>query len=763
MMKQKLLTLALTCLLWNQNSNAGLKVRFAEGSAADTASVKESLEKTAHDFWFSEEQYWKVVPIEQELEVDFSLVSTDHLAQTRRHRISFNIYTPKADLDFTLRHELAHVFLNSQCPLLTDGFAQELFAYWRSGDYLRLLYGQKLLYTKSDAFKELKDTSPFGSSKTVAVARLINELVKKGNENFLKIWFNDVLVNCQDKAFIEKQDSLAKGFLDRLQGTQANLAVNESGFLVLDALANEVLVAEGHWQKKQSVGSTLKPFAVSFFSDLKKSRLKKNTTEWECGEAAWKKWDYRKALNYSCNGFFLDVQPKPAELASYVDTLNSLTGSQFQTQWLNMADIIGLWPTLQLNLFDVAKIYDYLLEKDQETVGILKQTARAGTLSGTSDSKWFFDNGIALKSGTTTNLDLSLETGFIAAVFNSGKTSKIAVLYRSGRRPVDLLSELKSKIQKFLKHQDALARVQVLSSFKLNSIQITCPTVVFKNGIQQPLGTQIDVQKMNSVNNRLSCAGEPFQVHAQDQLVRRLYGDLTFQKLKPVAKIDEARSEKNARARQGSELVLTTSEQHYLKSVLFSESGNYRNELKKALLLVFKTNLGFWNTKKQPICDTTICQVFNLNYESVTLAQKQSIDDLIFDLESTHLGTTQWLEFSLGGNEIWEKEVSVKDVSTYLNTPNLTKFELHKHDGGLSLAINDKQQAKESCEKFRTYFKFRSCPDAAEMSERGLIKFSGRGEGHERGMDLTAANQLAIQGFNFDQIIEAFYKLKVQK
>ncbi|MBL7554397.1 MAG: hypothetical protein JNM24_01145 [Bdellovibrionaceae bacterium] len=763
MMKQKLLTLALTCLLWSQNSSAGLKVRFAEGSAADKASVKESLEKTARDFWFSEEQYWKVVPVEQELEIDFSLVSTDHLAQTRRHRINFNIYIPKADFDSTLRHELAHVFLSSQCPWLTDDFSQELFAYWRSGDYLRLLYGQKLLYTKSDAFKELKDSSKFGSRKTVAVARLINEIIKKGNENFLKAWFGTVLSGCQDNAFIEKQGGLAANFLDQLQGTQGNLAPNETGFLILDAQANEIMLAEGNWHKKQSVGSILKPFAVSFFSDIKKSRLKKNTTEWDCGDVETKNWDYKRALNYSCNGFFLDVQPKPAELTNYLETLNSLTGSQFQKQWLNMADIIGLWPTLQLNLLDVAKIYDYLVEKDPETLSVLKQTSLMGTLAGASDSKWFTENRVSLKSGTTTNLDLSVETGFIAAVFTSGKTVKIAILYRSGRRPIDLLPELKSKIQKFLKHQDSLAQVQVLSSFNLNSVQVTCPTILFKNGVQQPLGRQIDLQKMNSPNIRLSCAGEPFQVHAQDQMVRRLYGDLTFQKLKSVAKVDEARTEKNARARKGSELVLTTSEQHYLKSVLFSESGNYRNELKKALLLVFKTNLGFWASKKQPICDTTICQVFNLNYETITLAQKKSVDDFIFELESIHLGTAQWLEFSLGGNESWEKDVSIKDLSAYLNSSELKRIEIHKDGDRLSIVVNEKQSVNESCEKFRSYFKFRSCPDTAGIADDGIVKFSGRGEGHERGMDLTAANQLAIQGFNFDQIIEAFYKLKVQK
>lgn len=763
MMKQKLLTLVLTCLLWNQNSRAELKIRFVGGPTADSSSVKDSLEKTANDFWFSEEQHWKVVPIEQELEIDFSLVSVDHLAQTRRNRINFNIYTPKSDFDSILRHELAHVFLKKQCPRLSDEFAQELFAYWRSGDYLRILYGQKQIYTKSDAFKELKGSAPFGPSKAIAVTRLINELTKMENEEFLKKWFGNIFHNCRDEAFIQKQKNLTKEFLDQLQGIQNSLVDDDGGFLIFDSLANEVLVMEGSWQKKQPVGSLLKPLAVSFFSDIRKNRKKKNTDEWECGNSGITSWDYKKALNYSCNGFFLDVQPKPTEIRNYVETLNALTHSSFQSQWLNMADIIGLWPSLKLNLLDVAKIYDFVLEKNSQVIPILKNTAIAGTLSGTSQAKWFVDHGIALKSGTTTNLDLSVEKGFIVALFNTATVPKIAILFRSGRRPIDLLAELKSKIEKYVTYQDSHARVQVLSSFKLNSVTVTCSTLFLENGRTQILKGPIDLQRMKSSDGRLSCVGQPFEVRANDQVVRRLYGDLSFQKINSIANLSEARSEKNARARRGSELVLTTSEGHYLKSVFFSESGNYRLELKKAMLLVFKSNLVFWKTKRQPICDTTICQVFNLNYEAVTNAQKKVIDDLILELNEIHLGAKQWLEFSLGGAEAWTKEVSAKEVSTFLKIRELSDLHIDKNADAVDFIIGDKQQIRQECEKIRTFFKFKSCPENVVALNGETFQFSGQGEGHERGMDLTSANQLAIQGFNFDQIIETFYKIEVQK
>jgi hypothetical protein len=311
MMKQKLLTLALTCLLWNQSSNAELKVRFANDVAADKASLKSSLEKTANDFWFAEEQYWKVIPADHELEVDFSLVSTDHVAQTRQNRINFNVFTAPKDIGVTLKHEVAHVFFNRYCPKLTDPFAQELFAYWRSEDYLRLLYGQKQLFAKADAFRELKQKSPFNTSKAISVARLINELVKTEKETELKNLFSDIIRQCQNSAFLKTQSTLAAEFINRLQGNQVNQSnTDDYGFLVFDSLANETISAQGNWQKKQTVGSTLKPLSVSFFKDIKTVKAPKKTVEWECGKAVLPEWDYKRALNYSCNGFFLGHQGK---------------------------------------------------------------------------------------------------------------------------------------------------------------------------------------------------------------------------------------------------------------------------------------------------------------------------------------------------------------------------------------------------------------------------------------------------------------------
>ncbi len=762
-MKQRLLTLALTCLLWNLNSNAELKVRFASDIAADKAILKSSLEKTANDFWFTEEQYWKMVPADHELEIDFSLISADHIAQTRQNRINFNVYTVQKDIGVTLKHEIAHVFFNRYCPALTDSFVQELFAYWRSDDYLRLLYGQNQLFAKADAFRELKQSSPFNNSKAISVARLVNELVKKDQESELKNWFSDIFKQCQDPVFLKKQSTLAAEFINRIQGNQVNTSdTNDYGFLVFDSLANEVIFGEGNWQKKQTVGSTLKPLAVSFFKDLAMEKSPRKTIEWECGKTVRTKWNYKRALNFSCNGFFLDSKVKPDEMLNYTQTLNTLTNSSYQPEWLNMADAIGLWPTIKLDLLDLAKIFDYILETKPSTIAVLKQTPVAGTVSESKDASWFVQHGVSLKSGTTTQLDLSIEKGFLAAVFNTELAAKIAILYRAGHRPSDLLAELKSKIEKYVIHPDSRARVQVLSRFPMNAIRVTCPTLVLRNGIPISNIENLDFQKMPGMKTRLACAGAPFDVHAKDQVPRKLYGDLTFQKNSPMAVLDEAPSEKNARARLGSEIVLNTSEWHYLRSVFFSEVGSFRQELKKAMLLVFKNNLAFWNAKKQPICDTTICQTFNLNYEQVTAAQKKSVDDLILEIGSSHLGAKTWLEFSLGGTDEWTEPVSIQKLFGYLNRPVSEEFSGTKTGDKFTFEISG-MKIPMPCEKLRTYFKLKSCPDSITAIGSDQAQFIGRGEGHERGMDLMAANQLAIQGFNFDQIIETFYKLKIQK
>jgi hypothetical protein len=761
MMKQKLLTLVLSILLWSQSSKAELTVRFADESSKDNANVRSEIQNTASHFWFAEEQFWKLAPKAQELEIDFSLVSTNHLAQTRAHRINFNTYLPTEDLQSTLKHEVSHVFFGRYCPKIVDPFINELFAYWRSGDYMRLLYGQKQIYFKSEAIKELKTKSAFGNTKSIATARLINELTKKGNENILKDWFHNLLRTCESTSVIETQSKMVVDFLDSIQGIKSTpLLAEETGFLLFDSQANETIVAEGGWHKKQPVGSTLKPLLVPFFADIKKEKKKTKTVEWECGENAPQNWNYQSALNYSCNGFFLETKIAAKEMDSYVRILNGLTHSSYNSKWLNMADLIGLWPSIQLNLLDIAKIYDYVLEQNPDTVSVLKKTAQQGTLSSMPDSRWFLDNGIALKSGTTTGMDLAVETGYIVAMFNINSAPKIAVIYKSGQRPVDLLPELKNKISKYLDFKDSKAQVQVLSSFNLNSVNISCPTILMKDGKVSETNV-VDLKARSFGNARISCVGAPFEVTADDKMPRRLYGDLSFRKLQPIAKVDAARSEKNARARKGSELILHTSEWHYLRSVFFSESGDHRQELKKAILLVIKNNLGFWKNKNLPICDTTICQVFNLNYEQVTEAQKKSVNEIILSLGPVQLDSKRWLEFSLGGLEPWSQKIGVADLNEFARVSGIVDWQGSRVGKEFKISFNETEQVF-SCEKIRSYFRLKSCPDALQLSDANELVFIGRGEGHERGMDLTQANQLAIQGYSFDQILENYYEIKLK-
>lgn len=762
MTKQKHRILALTFLLWTLDSNAELGVRFTDDSSTEKTSLRLSLTKTANDFWFSEEQAWKVTPKDQSIEISFSLVSGDHLAQTAKNKINFNVHTPTDDMASTLKHEVAHIFMSTQCPKLQDPFMHELYAYWRSQDYSRLLYGQNSIYSKSEAYKNLRDRAAFNPSKAVSTARLINELVKKEKESVLNTWFFDLFRQCQNPDFLDSQRQLTSKFLDTVQNLPATQsASNDWGFTIFDSVANEVIDYDGKWQKKQPVGSTLKPLLLSFFSDIRKNKVKKNNPEWDCGDREQTNWNFKDALAYSCNGFFLDSQIMPSELSKYVETLNTITGSEYSSRWLNMADLIGLWPTIKLTLLDVVKIYDYILENNPETISILKQTSVKGTLAGADESKWFHDKGIALKSGTTTLLDLSIDTGFVVAVLNAETIPKIAVLYRSGVRPLDLLREMKMRLTPYVEHKDSKAQVQVLSSFNPNSVEIHCPSFVLKNGKKYESNT-VNLASGIDLSSRFSCVGAPFEVKPQDQVTRKLYGDLTFRKTEANETVANARSEKNARARMGSQIILNTTEWHYLKSVFFSESTNYRQELKKAFLLVIKNNLEFWNQKKQPICDTTICQVFNLNYETVPQAQKKSINDLILALGSLHVDSQKWLEFSLGGNDNWAKSVALEDVVSFLKDSSSLDISGKRNGDEFQFELGSQNIVTHSCEKTRSFFKLRSCPTSLEKNSNGDYRFIGQGEGHDRGMNLSEANQLAIQGFNFDQILDNYYKVKVK-
>ncbi len=761
MMKRKYHTLVLAFLLWNQNSRAELRLQIDQHPSSQDSDVYALVQKIADDYWFAEEQAWKVLPKVTSIEAEFSLVSADHWAETEKNKIKINIYAPKSDLDSVVKHELSHSFLNSYCPKLSDAFAHELFSYWRSGDYLRLLYGQSKIYLKAPAIKELQVNSSFNQTKAIATARIINELVSMNKKEILEVWFKEIFHNCNEEDFLKKQSSLAERFLTLVTSAEENkIAKGEFGFLMFDSLSKEVLETDGDWNKSQSTGSTMKPFMISFFSDLKRDKIKTDASEWECGDKNDRKWNYKKALNYSCNGFFLDSKIKQSELESYVATLNSLTGRSFLPRWLNSADLIGLWPTLKLSLLEIARIYDYVLTRDPNTIDILKNTAVKGTLAGSADSKWFKKNKIALKSGTTTKLDLSIEAGFLVAVIQTQTTPKIAILYRSGVHPADLLAEMKIHLNRYIDSPDSKAQVQVLSAFNPMAFQISCPTLMLKNGASVANST-LNLTSKNLQSGQIACIGAPFEVKASDGIVRRLYGALSFAKTREKSIVSIGRSEKNMRAQFGSQLVLNTSESHYMKNVFFSESLNHRVELKKALLLVIKNNLKFWNQKNQAICDSTLCQVYNLNYEQVSFSQKKQIQELILTLGKLKIESNSWLEFSLGGTEPWIQIVSNNQLFSFIQASKEDLVSGSKKDNHFEFSFSTENKKTYSCEQIRGSFKLKSCPDFLEQTEAGQFSFHGQGEGHLRGMNLSEANQLALQGFNFDKIIENYYGLKI--
>lgn len=763
MMKLKHPIAVLACLLSIQISNAKLTFNFSHELGSGSGTADATIQKMASEFWFSEEQSWKVLPKDQDLSVEYSLISAKHVARTHGNKIVLNKYTLPEDREFVIKHEVSHIFLSSYCPKVTDPFIHELFAYWRSGDYQRLLYGQKQIYMKSEAIKLIQSNGTFDSAKAIATVRLINELVNKEKSVILTSWFRDIFKNCNNVDFSGKPLLLQNQFIASIQQTDAiQGAVGETGFVLFDSVANEIIEFDGNWKKRQSVGSILKPFLISFFQDVKNSKTKKNTLEWNCGDKNKNhvKWNYKKALNHSCNGFFLESTYPSEEIENYLRVLNSITGLTYSAKWLNAADLIGLWPGIKMNLLDVAKIYDYIVERDPQTIRVLKQTSISGTLSDLPESKWFSQNGVALKSGTTTRLDLSVEAGYLVAIFNIESAPKIAVFYKSGTRPAELIPELKNRLVKYLNFKDSKAQVQVLSSFNQKILNITCPTLVLKN--DQMVSSNILALSDKSIyTTRFSCIGAAFEVTGQDKTLRRLYGDLSFQKVRGLAINSAGRSEKNIRTQIGSQIILNTTESHYMKSVFFSESLNHRLELKKALLLVIKNNLGYWKNKNKPICDTTICQVFNLNYEQVTDSQKKWLTQLILDLGNKNLGSQKWLEFSLGGQKEWEQTISKLSIAEFLRTSLKAELSGKKINDTFSFIVDDKEIYRHPCENVRGYFKLKSCPSSLDKKENEEYIFRGRGEGHQRGMELTEANQMAMQGFNFDQIIENYYGIKV--
>jgi hypothetical protein len=637
-----------------------------------------------------------------------------------------------------LAHELGHQFLLQACPTATaDSLFHEAFAVatsgelgaWREGDYQSL----------SDAAKVLTSSKSLDTPVARrALARLLVESIGPG-DRFPRVLAKR-LEACDGATRWTPLSVEALMSLDAAAGAEA--------FVVMSRHSGEVLLSSGDIAQARPFGSTLKPFLLAGALTTPGLSPRLGDQEWACGDVLPQTMRAPEAVLLSCNGWFLDWaerQPGVERFGPWGAVLEAVGMTRLPE---HMSEAIGLRSTLQLSPLGLAAAYRALAEARPDIISLLKRNATEGTLSRLPESDRLA--GIATKTGTVRDGGSRPLVGWIVGVLDD----VVVVLAVPGKAPRQVVERFLSVVgqSRRLGARDGV-EVQVFSLLTPSQVDLRCERGGFRlvDGAPAPLGT--DWRQLGEVlQGRLVCLAAPFEVRLPKMNEGRPYAGV-FRREPPAAWVPPpgmTATEKERRARTGSEAIFRTTRLAYVTGVLASEDASIVGEPRAALARVVSHNA---DTRERhgsrPVCDTTHCQVF----QGTTRTSPTDAETLA----RPKLETPGWLPFSRGGDEPWTETRPRKDVERALGTGLALVQRLESAGGTLRVVktvTDDGEPYEDSqampCERLRGPLKLPACPSSATWTGT-TVEFKGVGRGHGLGLDVEAARK---SGADQDTILE---------
>jgi hypothetical protein len=672
---------------------------------------------------------------------------------------------PRASLDSRvgiLKHEVAHLYLARQNPEASP-FLQEVFALWVSQDDVRISLETSDFFRRKEAIDYLKkrEKTDFatGSRDDRALARVLTHLRSQKKESeqvqrLLEESFRGTLSND------EIEERLSAAF--QIGAPQAQI-----DFALWDG-AGRMLEFEGRIDEAFPTGSVLKPLLIATEPDFMSPRPSRVHPVWFCPnrKVSPKIWTWQEALSLSCNGFFLDSKKPWDKLLGYRGTLVQLGVKEPGSL---VADAIGVVPNQKMSVREVERAFRWLGIKAPFVLEALQDVPVNGTLAKLPDSDWFAKRGLALKSGSMKDEKGEPLHSWIAAVDAKvpAEPRFLAVIHAEGKATSALLPDLRQRIEKTWWESSRTAHVQILGLIPESTIEGECergPLLEKQKG-EWTFSAGANIQSSNS--NSFRCLSGPLVVSFSPRaglpkIKRPYYGILTSKDAPPefaaVKKIKGKRplTANQIKARQGSNWVLETSERDYLFEVVASEFANGRKEALKALALVARANLEVGWKKSGEICDTTICQVFGQS-DRMGKFQQKKLWSLLHEIQGLNLQNknNEWLPFSAGGIEPWseDREAALIQESLALHGE---LGDIEKRGQNYQVQVGSRK-IELSCDDLRLQLSLPSCPETIrrQTSSAGekTLTFTGRGRGHNRGLSILKANDLAAQGYSFEEIL----------
>jgi hypothetical protein len=560
--------------------------------------------------------------------------------------------------------------------------------------------------------------------------------------------------------------------VDEVRGAGDEPAASRTDFLLLDGLSGEALAEDGRPRARFPAGSILKPSLVAAVPALLEPRIARDDASWRCpgppraGEAmAWE-----DALRRSCNGFFLDFAPRdPDTFARWEDMLRRLGLPEPPR---TMEGRLGLMGDYAVSALDAVRLFTWLDRAAPHVVDALRGTAVSGTISGAPAAIWFAARGIAIKTGTVRDVRSEPLHAWIVAVGPrgaSGAPSFVAALHATGRATSSLLPDLKRRLEASLTSLETPAAVQILGLVPAGTVGVACePGVAL--AVRSPEGDWSLEEPGRGRPAGMLLAGASYACPASHLLVSRTaaggsvrvrpyHGTLRVDAPPPAPPSSVPLRARSARARAGSWFVLETSLLSYVTSSVLSEAASAHAELQKALALVVRNNRLAARHGDRPPCDTTHCNLFGQDELIHPQARERvrAAAAATAALEIAPPGSSRaWLPFFLGGRDPWTETRTAEEIRSEIRLPAVPVRIADRGDGSVDVDVDSGAVYRVPCETLRNQLRLPSRPDRIRKSGEGFV-FSGAGEGHGAGLDVTEANAAAAEGADFRAILKRAY------
>jgi hypothetical protein len=219
-------------------------------------------------------------------------------------------------------------------------------------------------------------------------------------------------------------------------------------------------------------------------------------------------------------------------------------------------------------------------------------------------------------------------------------------------------------------------------------------------------------------------------------------------------------------SQDGEMVVLETDVESYADAVLAAEADELQGEARKALRTVIVWNGAHGSTRHEAsssLCDTTHCMVFQGSLGGRKQEGQDSTDpNLLKQLDELALAKKKdWLPFSKGGTERWQKGIQVSELRKLVNEPSILDIRRERTRNG-DIAVHLIYQEDEEivpCEVLRDRLKLLSCPETIRFDESGSSWiFSGIGEGHGEGLSISRASALGRASHRASAILTDAFK-----